>query len=419
MQLETHQWAITAAVVLIVAKTATQYVLEALNQNNVRRHAGAIPAAFAAVVDEPTYRKSIDYTLAKSRFDCVSITWHTLVLLAVLFSGVLPATWSLIQGAFGASAAATAGFLFAVVLALALADLPLDWYVQFHLEQRFGFNTMTPGLWWMDRLKGLALSLLLGYPLLLLLLKFFDWTGSRWWLWGWAAFMAFQFLLAVLAPVLILPLFNKLTPLPEGELKDCLLRLAERTQFRARAIQVMDGSKRSRHSNAFFTGFGRFRKVVLFDTLIRQLSTPELEAVLAHEIGHYRRRHIPKLLAGSALGLLAAFWGAALLVEQPWFYRAFGFTPGHPGPALLVFGLLFGTLSFWLSPLAHLISRKFEYEADAFAAEHTGGAAGMVGALRKLHEKNLSNLAPHPLYSGFYYSHPTMLEREQALAVKG
>jgi STE24 endopeptidase len=294
--------------------------------------------------------------------------------------------------------------------------LPLDWHAQFSLEQRFGFNTMTPGLWWMDRLKTFLLSLLLGYPLLVLLLKFFDWTGPHWWLWAWAAFMAFQFLLAVLAPVLILPLFNKLTPLPDGELKDCLLRLADRTQFRARAIQVMDGSKRSRHSNAFFIGFGRFRKVVLFDTLIRQLSTPELEAVLAHEIGHYRRRHIPKMLAGSALGLLAAFGGAALLVGQPWFYRAFGFTAGNPAPALLLFGLLAGTLSFWLSPLTHLISRKFEYEADAYAAEQTGGATEMVGALRKLHEKNLSNLTPHPLYSGFYYSHPTMLERERALA---
>ncbi len=180
----------------------------------------------------------------------------------------------------------------------------------------------------------------------------------------------------------------------------------------------MDGSKRSRHSNAFFTGFGRFRKIVLFDTLIQQLTEPELEAVLAHEIGHYKKKHIPKMLVFSAISSLVGFYLISVLARQEWFYRAFDFEPGNVAPALLLFGLLAGTVTFWFSPLTHWWSRRYEYQADAFAARVMNEAQSLIGALRKLNEKNLSNLTPHPLYSGFYYSHPTLLEREQALAGK-
>ena len=196
-----------------------------------------------------------------------------------------------------------AAFLLVTGVALSLPGLPLDWYDQFRLEERFGFNTTTQKLWWMDRLKGLLLGIVLGYPLLVLVLKLVEWTGPWWWLWAWGALLGFQLLMLVLAPVLILPLFNKFTPLPEGSLRERLLKLAERTRFRARSIQVMDGSKRSRHSNAFFTGFGGFRKIVLFDTLIQQLAELELEAVLAHEIGHFKKKHIPKTLARLRAGL--------------------------------------------------------------------------------------------------------------------
>jgi STE24 endopeptidase len=219
----------------------------------------------------------------------------------------------------------------------------------------------------------------------------------------------------VLYPKLILPLFNKLTPLPEGELKTRLLTLGDRTGFRAKTIEVMDGSKRSGHSNAFFTGFGRFRRIVLFDTLIAQLTPEELEAVVAHEIGHYRRGHIPKMLLVSAVTMLGGFAVIAWLARSSWFNLAFGFPPGELAPAFLLFGLLSGLVTFWFSPLTNLLSRKHEYEADAFAREAVGGAAPMVGALRKLAQKNLSNLTPHPWFSGFYYSHPTLVERERAL----
>jgi STE24 endopeptidase len=403
------------AAVLILAKCIAQLWLNWLNQKHVQAHAAAVPDAFKDIIDEPTYKKSVEYTLAKARLDQVETVYGVIVLLAVLFSGVLPWVFNWFGHALGMSAWSMAGFLFAIGVALSLPDLPFDWYGQFRLEQRFGFNTTTPRLWWMDRLKGLLVALVLGYPLLILLLKLVQWTGELWWLWGWAALLSFQLLMSVLAPVLILPLFNKFTPLPEGSLRERLMQLADRTHFRTRSVQVMDGSKRSRHSNAFFTGFGRFRKIVLFDTLIQQLAEPELEAVLAHEIGHFKKKHIPKTLLLAAVSSLIGFWIIAWLAHQGWFYRSFGFEPGNIVPALLLFGLLSGVATFWLSPLLHWLSRRHEYEADAFAAAVMNESRSLIQALRKLNEKNLSNLTPHPLYSGFYYSHPAMLEREQAL----
>jgi STE24 endopeptidase len=413
-----------AALALILAKWLAELGLLILNRRHVRAHAAKIPAAFNGVVDEATYAKSVAYTLTRSRFSQFTDTYGTLILSGVLFSGLLPAMfqWSLQRA--GASAWAMGAFLFGVGLLLTLPGLPVSWVEQFRLEERFGFNTSTQHTWWMDRLKGLLLALALGYPLLVFLLKIVEWTGALWWLWAWGAFMGFQLLMTVLAPFVILPLFNKLTPLPEGPLKERLVALAHRTQFVANDIQVMDGSRRSRHSNAFFTGFGRLRKIVLFDTLIDQLSETELEAVLAHEIGHYKRRHIPKMLLGSALGSLAGFYAMALLVQAPTFVQAFGFQVTHAAPpftasgfapVLLLFGLLSGTVTFWMTPLMHWLTRRYEYEADAFARDVMNDAAPIVGALRKLSEKNLSNLTPHPIYSGFYYSHPTLSERERSL----
>jgi STE24 endopeptidase len=230
----------------------------------------------------------------------------------------------------------------------------------------------------------------------------------------------------LIAPAVIMPLFNKFTPLPDDSaLRERLFELAQRADFPTRSIEVMDGSKRSHHSNAFFTGFGRFRKIVLFDTLIAQLAESELESVLAHEIGHYKKRHVLKSLGVSIAGVFIGFAVMAWLARQEWFYRAFGFEY-HTGfaavnvvPAMLLFALLAGTISFWFSPLIHLWSRHFEYEADAFARATMGEAKPLIQALRKLTEKNLSNLTPHPLYSGFYYSHPTLLERERALRTSG
>jgi len=409
------------ALVLILARAITEVWLSRLNQRHVHAHASEVPTAFQGIIDEATYRRSVDYTLAKSRFGDIANLFDAVLLIAVLFSGVLPWTFGSFTSSLGASIWAMAGLLFVVGVALSIPGLPFAWYAQFKLEGRFGFNTSTMRTWVFDRVKGFLLALLLGYPLLALVLKLIDWAGAVWWLWAAAVVIAFQLLLLLVAPAIIMPLFNKFTPLPQGILRERLFALAQRTDFPTRSIELMDGSKRSRHSNAFFTGFGRFRKIVLFDTLVAQLTEPELESVLAHEIGHYKKRHVLKLLGVSIAGVVAGFAAIAWLARQQWFYRAFGFehqagfAAANVVPALLLFGLLAGTIIFWLSPFINSWSRRFEYEADAFACATVGEAQSMVHALRKLSEKNLSNLIPHPLYSGFYYSHPTLLERERAL----
>jgi len=409
------------ALVLILARAIAELWLSRLNQRHVRAHANELPPAFHGIIDEATYRRSVDYTLAKSRFADITGVFDVVVLIALLFSGVLPWAFGSFTARFGTPIWAMAGFLFVTGIALSILGLPLAWYDQFKLEQRFGFNTTTMKTWVLDRVKGFLLALLLGYPLLALVLKLIAWTGATWWLWGAVVVITFQLLLLLIAPAIIMPLFNKFTPLSEGALRQRLFALAQRAGFPTRSIEVMDGSKRSRHSNAFFTGFGRFRKIVLFDTLIAQLNERELESVLAHEIGHYKKRHVVKLLGFSIAGVFAAFAAIAWLARQEWFYRAFRFEyqPSfgvvNIALAMLLFGLLAGTISFWLSPFFHAWSRRFEYQADAFARATMGEAQSLIQALRKLNEKNLSNLMPHPLYSGFYYSHPTLLERERAL----
>jgi STE24 endopeptidase len=409
------------ALVLILARAIAELWLSQLNQRHVRAHANEVPIAFRGVVDDATYRRSVDYTLAKSRFGEMAEMFDAVVLIAVVFSGVLPWAFERFTASFGTSIWAMAGLLFVVSIALSVLGLPFAWYAQFKLEERFGFNTTTMKTWVLDRMKGFLIAVLLGYPLLALVLKLIEWTGTTWWLWAATVVIAFQLLLLLVAPAVIMPLFNRFTPLPDGALRDRLFGLAQRTDFPTRNIEVMDGSKRSRHSNAFFTGFGRFRKIVLFDTLVAQLTEAELESVLAHEIGHYKKRHVLKLLGVSISGVFVAFAAIAWLARQQWFYHAFGFehqagfAAANVVPALLFFGLLAGTIIFWLSPFINSWSRRFEYEADAFARATVGEAQSMVHALRKLSEKNLSNLLPHPLYSGFYYSHPTPLERERAL----
>ncbi len=401
---------------LLVLRLAGELILSALNRAEVRRHADAAPPAVAAIMDADTYKKSVAYTLAKSRFGVVTEIFDTLVLALVLFGGVLPMLFAHIAG-WGAAGTTWAHALFILIAGglLSVPSLPFDWWEQFRLEEAFGFNKSTVALWITDKLKGVALMFAIGFPLLWALLSLVKWAGDAWWLWGFALVFGFQLLMLVLYPKLILPLFNKLTPLPDGELRTRLMALGDRTGFRASTIEVIDGSKRSGHSNAFFTGFGRFRRIVLFDTLIAQLTPEELEAVLAHEIGHYRRGHVPKMIALAAAMMFAGFAAIAWLARAPWFNEAFGFPANELAPSFLLFGLLAELVTFWFSPLTNLLSRKHEYEADAFAREAVGGPGPMVGALRKLAQKNLTNLTPHPWFSAFFYSHPTLVEREAAL----
>src|SRR5688572_3437257 len=405
---------------LMVLRLVADLVLSALNRAEVRRHASSPPPAVAAIMDQPTYSKSVAYTLEKSRFGIITEIFDTLVLALVLFGGVLPILYSAVVG-WGGPESIWTRVLFVLIAGalLGIPSLPFEWWEQFRLEQKFGFNKSTPGLWISDKFKGVLLMFAIGFPLLWALLWVVGWAGSTWWIWGFALRFGFQLLMLILYPKVILPLFNKLTPLPEGDLRDRLMALGDRTGFQAKTIEVIDGSKRSGHSNAYFTGFGRFRRIVLFDTLIAQLTPEELEAVLAHEIGHYRRGHIPKMIAMSAVMMFGGFAAIAWLARSNWFNTAFGFPPGELAPSFLLFALLSGAATFWFAPLGNLLSRKYEYEADAFARHAMGGPAAMIAALRKLATKNLSNLTPHRWFSGFYYSHPTLVEREAALSEAG
>ena len=408
-------WLPLAVVVLLFARLAVQLALEALNRAETRLHAGVLPGAFVGLMDDATYAKSADYTQAKSRFASFELVFDAAVLSVVLFSGALPWLWQHFDALSPGAAWSGALFLSVTGVLLSLPGLPLDWWAHFRLEENFGFNKSTPRLWVVDQFKSLLLGLAIGFPLAWSLLALVSWVGPFWWVWGFALLFGFQLLMIVLYPKLILPLFNKLTPLAEGEQRDRLLALADRTGFRARTIEVIDGSKRSAHSNAYFTGFGRFRRIVLFDTLIQQLSQDELEAVLAHEIGHYKRGHIPKRLAPVAVTQFGAFALIAWLAQSIWFNEAFSLPAGSLAPTFMLFGLVGGLVTFWFTPIGNWVSRRHEYEADAFAKEAMDSNRPMAGALLKLAQKNLSNLTPHSLYSAVYYSHPTVVERLRAL----
>ena len=407
-----------AFIALLILKYATSTLLDLLNLGYVKRQAEAVPQGFSDFIDMPTYQKSIEYTVAKTRFGLVSNFYDSIILAVVVLSGLLPWLYASLSAIFGFGIWGQALVLFLIAVILGLPGMPFEWWSTFRIEERFGFNKSTQKLWIVDKVKGFVLGFGIGYPLLALLIFLVTSAGDLWWVWGFTVFFLFQLVMVVAYPMFIMPLFNKMEPMAAGELKDRLFALAERTGFKAQTILVIDGSKRSGHSNAFFAGFGRFRRIVLYDTLIEQMSHEELEAVLAHEIGHYKMGHIPKMITLSGVMTFGMFALLGWLERGTWLAEAFHFSVGVAGefvPVLLLFMLLSGLLTFWLSPFSSLWSRKHEYEADAFARDAMDSSEPLIRALRKLHKENLSNLTPHPIYSRFYYSHPTLLERESSL----
>lgn len=407
---------VIVVLVMLAAKFIAATCLDILNMRSVRAHSGDIPESFKDFMDFDTYRKGISYTLDKTKFGIFESFCGLIFLSLVLALWILPKMFDLGMDAFGVSVFGQAVTLIAMAVVLSLPDLPFELYSQFVIEQEYGFNNSTIKLWIADKFKSLLVGIVLGAPILTLLLWFSESFKQTWWIWGFIAVAIFQILMIIVYPRFIIPLFNKLEDLPDGELKERLFDLADRGGFKARTIQVIDGSKRSSHSNAYFTGFGKFRRIVLFDTLIEQLDTPELEAVLAHEIGHYKKGHIVKIMAMSFAMTFLTFAIMGYLSNSEWFYLGFGFCEASGfGPVLLMYSLFAGAFTFWLTPIFNIFSRKNEYEADKFAASICGGSESLVSALRKLHKKNLGNLTPHPLYSAFYYSHPTLLERQEAL----
>jgi STE24 endopeptidase len=297
----------------------------------------------------------------------------------------------------------------------------LDWYKQFQLEERFGFNKSTFKLWFTDKIKENMVGLLLGvllFALIIWLFRELSNISSYWWFFAFTTFFLLQLSLMVLWPKFILPLFNKLTPLEDGNLKSRLFSLADRTGFAAKTIEVIDGSKRSGHSNAFFTGFGKFRRIVLYDTLIDQMEEEEIEAVLAHEIGHYKEGHIPKKLILSFLTGLFGFYAISICLEQSWLYSGLGLSESYVGSIsviLIALILFIPNFTYWLTPVSNIFSRKHEYEADRFAKNAMDTPAFLISALQKLYRENLSHPLPHPYLVFFHYSHPTFFDRKKAL----
>ena len=399
---------------LLVAGLVVRTLLASRQIRHVARHRGVVPEAFAQTITSEAHQKAADYTIAKARFGLIDGAIETALLLGWTLLGGLnwlnQALMDLMGGGMWQQLALVACF----VLIGGALGLPTAWWSTFRIEERFGFNKMGLGLWLADAVKGAVVGALIGLPILALVLWLMEAAGSTWWLWAWGVWMGFNLLMLVFYPTLIAPLFNKFEPLQDEAIKTRVNALMARCGFAASGFFVMDGSKRSAHANAYFTGFGAAKRVVFFDTLLKQLAPGEIDAVLAHELGHYKRRHIVQrvvlMFALSLVGFALLGW----LSTQSWFYTGLGVTPSLAEPnnalAILLFMMVVPLFSFFLSPLMAQLSRRHEFEADAYAMEKANGNE-LASALLKLYKDNASTLTPDPLYVRFYYSHPPASER--------
>ena len=386
-----------------------------LNQRHAARHGHQVPPALRDRFDAESARKAQAYTLARGRLAMMGLAMGTVLTPLALFSGVLPWASDWLHGLGLRGAHHFVGVLLLVLGATALVGLPLRLYGTFGVEARFGFNRMGLGLWLLDRLKGVAVGAALLVPLLYATHALFRLGGAAWWLWLFAFLLGWQVLLLWLYPWLIAPLFNRFTPLPGGAFREALLELAGRAGFRPGGLYVMDASRRSGHSNAYFTGLFRPR-IVLFDTLLTGLEESQALAVLAHEIGHFRLRHVFKRLALSLGGTLLMLWVLSLLMQWPPVFAAFGFAEPSLGAALLLVGFCGGALTFPLEPLGNLLSRAHEFAADRYSWRLHPHRGALASALVRLARENLGNLNPHPWYAAWHYSHPALGERLAAIA---
>jgi len=381
---------------------------------HVARNAAAVPPQFAERISLEAHRKAASYTIARQRLAMLDAATGTVLLVALTLLGGIEAIAAMVTAWLSSGLGGQVAVVAAVVIVLGAADLPFDWYRQFRIEEKFGFNRMTPRLFVADLLKSVLVAAALGLPLLALVLWLMDAAGRWWWLYAWAVWVAFNALVLVLYPTVIAPLFNKFEPLADGDVAARIGALLKRTGFSSRGVFVMDGSKRSAHGNAYFTGLGRAKRIVFFDTLLQRLQPSEIEAVLAHELGHFKRRHIAKRLAFSFASSLVFLAALGWLAGQAWFYEGLGVTPpldgSANGVALVLFMLVVPVFTFVLAPLASRISRKHEFEADAFAVAHSSGD-DLASALVKLYEDNASTLTPDPVHSAFYDSHPPAASR--------
>ena len=391
--------------IALAAGTLLRWWLAARQLGSVAAHRDQVPEAFRESISLETHQIAADYTAAKTRSGVVETAVAALLLLAWTLGGgidLLSATWA----ATGLSPLlAGTGLMLSIFLIMGLLEMPFDIYRTFVIEERFGFNRTTPRLFVTDSIKQAALLIALGTPVILLVLWLMAHAGTHWWLYVWIVWMSFSLLLTWAYPALIAPWFNKFLPLDDSALKARIESLLERNGFATRGIFVIDGSKRSGHGNAYFTGLGNNKRIVFFDTLLRQLDADEIEAVLAHEVGHFKRKHIAKRIALMALVSLAALMLLGWLIDAPWFYSGLGVTQPSVAVALLLFLLVVPTFTVFVQPLMSALSRRHEFEADEFAATQAD-AGKLVNALVKLYRENANTLTPDPLYSAFYDSHP-------------
>jgi STE24 endopeptidase len=398
----------------LVAGLMVKFWLSTRQLRYVARHRDAVPAPFAATVSLAAHQKAADYTVAKSRFGLLETAFGTAVLLGWTLLGGLDVLNRVLVGWLGTGMLQQLVLLGAFALISGLLELPFSLYQTFVVEERFGFNKITWKLWLADAVKSTLIGTAIGLPIAALILWLMGAAGSWWWLWAWAVWMAFNLLLLVVYPTFIAPIFNKFQPLEDESLKARVTALMQRCGFAAKGLFVMDGSKRSAHANAYFTGFGAAKRVVFYDTLLAKLSPGEVDAVLAHELGHFKHKHIIKrivaLFAFSLVGFALLGW----LATKVWFYTGLGVRPNLEGAndalALLLFMLAVPVFTYFVSPLMAQLSRKHEFEADAFAASQTSGQ-DLGNALLKLYEDNASTLTPDPVFVKFYYSHPPASER--------
>ena len=411
-------------VVLVAVHAAVALWLARRQIAHVTARRAHVPESFRSTISADAHAKAADYTCAKQRFGMLQFGFGLLMLLSWTLAGGLEWLNQITLDFFGGDTDTGSTLAYQVTLVFAFSliggilELPFDWYANFRLEERFGFNRMTIRLWLGDIVKNLLVGTLIGLPLIAVVLWLMGMAGQTWWLWAWGFWVTFNLVLMVIYPLFIAPLFNEFKPLEDEALAARVKALMDRCGFSAKGLFVMDGSKRSAQSNAYFTGLGRAKRVVFYDTLLARLSPGEVEAVLAHELGHFHHKHIIKMIvqifAMSLLGLAALGW----LAEQPAFFLGLGVTPNSSVPndalALLLFLLVLPSATFFITPLGSLASRRHEFEADAYARSHAS-ADELANALVKLTEDNAVTLTPDPLYVRFHYSHPPMIERLAAL----
>lgn len=406
-----YNFLLTIFLVIFAARTAVRWILTHANIGHLRKYGQQVPHVFDGEIDNKTLSRMASYTVDSSRLELIKSFFDDIVMLVVLLSGLLPRLVETIQSYrlhFIIS-----GFLFFAVLAAisACLDIPFSLYRTFVIEKKHGFSTVTPRLWITDMFKKLLISVLLMIFLFCPLLALIYYTQRTWWLLAWMFFASFQLLVLWLYPIVIAPLFNRYEPIKDRELEQKIISIMDKAELKTEGVYQVDAGRRSKHSNAYFTGIGKTKRIVLFDTLLASHTTDEILAVISHETGHWKKRHILKRLAFVEIASFFLFYLVYLLIEWPPIYHTFGFEQNIPYAGLFLLSALLGPLSFFLTPLISMASRKFEKEADDYSYLLMKTARPLCSALKRLAKDNLANLHPHPIYAWFYHSHPTLTER--------